>query len=62
LRYPDAIDILWFESRGLGSPWMRLCMDHHPEPVVLSVRDLSRAGLIAVVAWACDAPKCRSTG
>lgn len=62
LRYPDAIDILWFESRGPGSPWMRLCMDHHPEPVILSVRNLSRAGLIAVVAWACDAPKCRSTG
>lgn len=62
LRYPDAIDILWFERSGPGSPWMRLCTDHHPEPVVLSVRDLRRAGLIAVVAWACDAPKCRSTG
>lgn len=54
LLYQDVRDILahWWERPG--STYMHLCMEHHPEPVVLSVRDLSRAGLMAVVAWTCQ--------
>lgn len=56
LGYRDVSDILWFESRGPSRSSVFLCVNHHPEPVVFSVRDLSRAGLMAVVARACGAP------
>jgi hypothetical protein len=62
LRYGGIIDILWRGVRGPGSPYMRMCVEHRTEPVVLSVRDLSRTRLMAVVAWTCDAPKARTTG
>lgn len=61
LHYQGIIDILWHGLRGPGSPWVRMCVDH-TEVVVISVRDLSRARLMAVVAWTRDGPKCRSTG
>jgi hypothetical protein len=52
--YDDVRGIIadWRESPG--NAMMRFCSEHHPEPVVLSLRDLSRAGLMAVVAWTCQ--------
>ena len=61
LRFRDVREVLWFGNRGVGNPELRLCVEHHTEPVVLSIRDLSRAGLMAVVAWTCDGPQCRFT-
>ena len=43
--------------RWSDSPRIPLCAEHQPEPVVLSTPGLSRKGLMAVVAWTCDAQK-----
>ena len=44
------------------SPRIPLCAEHQSESVVLSVPSLSRAGLMAVVAWACGCQSCRIMG
>lgn len=57
LNYSLVVDMLSHGSRGLGGPWMILCLECRTQPVVLSVQDLSRAGLMAVVAWTCHGAK-----
>lgn len=63
LNYREVSDILWLwsGSRSASDPYMRLCVEHHAEPFVLSMPEVSRAGLIAVVAWACDGQRCKIT-
>ena len=53
LRFEDVRGILLDWRSSPDSTYLRLCVEHHPEPIILSVRDLSRAGLMAVVAWFC---------
>jgi len=53
LRFEDVRGILHDWRSRPDSTYLRLCVEHHPEPVILSVRDLSRAGFMAVVAWTC---------
>lgn len=61
LRYQEVLDSLWASRRWFDER-MQLCVEHHTEPVCLSVSSMSRAGLMAAVAWTVDGPKCRSTG
>lgn len=59
LNFRDVIAMLW---RWSSSPRIPLCAHHQPEPVVLSTPILSRKGLMSVVAWACDGPRCNYRG
>lgn len=65
LDYREVSDILWLwsGSRSASDPYMRgaTCVEHHAEPFVLSMPEVSRAGLMAVVAWACDGQRCKIT-
>ena len=58
LSYHDVLTILWQMSRGLARPSVPFCVEHQKKPVVLSLQNMSRAGLMAVVAWTCGGSRC----
>ena len=54
----SVYDILWQARRDPGCPSVPFCVKHQPEPVVISLRDLNRAGLLAVVVWTFHGCRC----
>lgn len=54
----DVYDILWHTRENAGCPSVPFCVEHQWEPVVLSLRNLNRAGLMGAVRCISHGPRC----